>query len=123
MKKLIWLWLPYMIVILLIGAVPQRSAALAQDAQTPSPPDEALVKILLQNTYATSMIFKGSNQNWDCRMTILEKLTKEDNQPDNMPKINFILSPNFTWEINLIRMFKYMIHVNYITASKLSNFF
>jgi hypothetical protein len=104
------IWLPYLIAILLIGALPQYSTVMAQDTQNPPPPDEALVKTLLQNTYATSMIFKGSNQNWDCSLTVLEKIEKANDEPENSPQVHVILYPKFTWETYITRMYKYLIH-------------
>jgi hypothetical protein len=110
MKKLIWL--PFFIVCLLIGTASQYSTVRAQDAQTLFPPDEDLVKTLLQNTCVTSMIFKGSNQNWNCSMTILEKVENRNDQPDNIAQVNLTLSPKFTWESYIARMFKYLIHTS-----------
>jgi hypothetical protein len=106
MKKI---WLLFLIVILLIGVTPDHSTVRAQDTQAPPPPDEALVKNVLQNTYATSMIFKGSNQNWDCTLTVLTKLETETNEPENPTRIITMLYPKFTWESYITRLYEYQI--------------
>lgn len=110
MKKLIWL--PFFIIMLLIGTTSQYSTVRAHDAQAPPPPDEELVKALLRNTYVTSMIFRGSNQNWTCSMTILEKAEKPDDKQDKIAQVNLTMSPKFTWESYISRMYKYLVHTS-----------
>jgi hypothetical protein len=107
MKKFIWLL--FLTVTLLIGAASIHSIVMAQDMPMTPPPDAALVKTLLQNTQVTTMTFKGSNQNWDCSLTVLEKLETVDNELVNWPKVKIILYPKFTWETYIIRMYEYLI--------------
>jgi hypothetical protein len=110
MKKLILLLT--LTVILFMGATPDHSTVTAQETQIPPPPDEAMINSFLQNTYATSMIFKGSNQNWDCSLTVLNKLEAKNDELEKSPQVIVMLCPKFTWESYITRLYEYMIHTS-----------
>jgi len=74
-------------------------------------PDEALVKKFLQKTYATTMIFEGSNQNWDCSYTVFQTILKNNPEEDSCPKIKVSLSPKFSF--NNLRKYNYRFHTTH----------
>ncbi len=71
-------------------------------------PDEALVKNFLQKTYATTMIFEGSNPNWDCSYTLMETILKTNHEDGFCPKIKISLRPKFSF--NTPHKYRYRFH-------------
>lgn len=88
------------------------SLLLSFSSGTFAAPDEELVNTFLQNTYATSMIFEGVSQNWNCSFIVKQAIAKNSMGIENVPKVTVIITPRFTWERGPIWAFNVKIHTS-----------
>jgi hypothetical protein len=71
-------------------------------------PDETLIETILQKTYATVMIFSGSDANWACVYTVWDTVSDNPDAP-GLPKIKVVILPQFTYSKYYIHRFNYVI--------------
>ncbi len=84
------------------------------------PPDETLVKYFLQQTYATEMLFEGSNQNWDSSYTVSKVIlsTNNSHQEGFCPRVKIVFVPKATSNNNEARKYQFKLHTTNGCLSK-----
>jgi hypothetical protein len=56
-------------------------------------PDEAVIAALLPKTYATTMLFKGSNDDWDCSYRVMDTVAASSAAESATRRMKFVLTP------------------------------
>jgi hypothetical protein len=56
-------------------------------------PDDTVIASLLQNTYTTTKLFTGGNENWDCTLKVVDTVAANSTKPGNTGRMQFVLTP------------------------------
>jgi hypothetical protein len=104
--KRVFLTGAFLLISILTGFCPAVGSLAA--ASTSGVMDEEVVKTILEKTYATTKIFIGSNEKWDCNFTVRETILTDAATP-RKPYIKICLTPKFTYGKYCIRHFDYLL--------------
>jgi hypothetical protein len=97
----------FLVVAMLTWLSPVSVPTVAADTWGPVM-DETVVKQILEKTYATTMIFNGNDEKWDCICMVRETIWS-DPEKIRLPQLKIIMFPKFTYCKYYIRHFDYVL--------------
>jgi hypothetical protein len=105
--------------IAMMAAFGSAGAALAGENTMEPAGDVAVINAILAKTYATTIIFTGGNEKWDCSYTVRESLSPGAGRSGS-PRVKVVLTPKVAYYKYCIRHFNYLITTSkgYLAGAK-----